>query len=183
MSGILAEEARMKFAVALTTALFFALSNVALADEGMWTLDHFPSKAVGVEHGFAPSQAWLDHVRSSSLRIAGGCSASFVSSQGLIMTNHHCAVDCADDLSSATKNYVENGFYAKTEAEEQKCAGFEIYRLDTITDVTKEMLAATKGLSGAAFTAATRVENAKLQKACATNPAIRCDVEIGRAHV
>ncbi len=166
----------MKFAVALTTALFFALSNVASADEGMWTLDHFPSQTVGALHGFTPSQAWLDHVRSSSLRIAGGCSASFVSPQGLIMTNHHCAVECADNLSTSSKNYVENGFYAKTEAEEQKCDGFEIDRLDTITDVTKEMLAATKGLSGAAFTAASRAENAKLQKACATNPAIRCDV-------
>ncbi len=142
----------------------------------MWTFDHFPSQAAGAKDGFAPSQAWLDHVRSSALRIAGGCSASFVSPQGLIMTNHHCAVDCADQLSTASKNYVENGFYAKTEADEQKCDGFEIDQLETITDVTKEMLAATKGLSGAAFTAANRAENAKLQKACGTAASIRCDV-------
>ena len=166
----------MKFVFALTTALFFALGNVASADEGMWTLDHFPSQTVGAKYGFSPSQAWLDHVRSSALRIAGGCSASFVSPQGLIMTNHHCAVDCADQHSTATSNYVENGFYAKTDGDELKCSGFEIDRLDTITDVTKDMLAATKGLSGAAFTAASRAENAKLQKACGTDPAIRCDV-------
>jgi Peptidase S46 len=61
------------------------------ADEGMWTFDNFPSKTVAVKYGFTPSQAWLDHVRAASLRIAGGCSASFISPQGLMMTNHHCA--------------------------------------------------------------------------------------------
>lgn len=166
----------MKFVFALIAALFFVLGTNACADEGMWTLDHFPSHTVGSKYRFAPSQAWLDHVRSSTLRIAGGCSASFVSPNGLIMTNHHCAVDCADALSSATNNYVQNGFYAKTQADERKCNGFEIDQLDAITNVTSEMLAATKGLTGAAFTAATRAENAKLQKACGTVEAMRCDV-------
>src|ERR1035441_6753868 len=64
------------------------------ADEGMWTFDNFPSKTVGEKYGFTPSQAWLDHVRLASLRIAGGCSASFISPEGLVMTNHHCVVEC-----------------------------------------------------------------------------------------
>lgn len=63
----------------------------AVADEGMWTFDNFPSQKVQEAYGFAPDQAWLDHVRLSSARLAGGCSASFVSSQGLVLTNHHCA--------------------------------------------------------------------------------------------
>ncbi|HVS45951.1 MAG TPA: S46 family peptidase [Verrucomicrobiae bacterium] len=166
----------MKIGVAFTMALFFALGNVAVADEGMWTFDHFPSKAVGTKYGFAPSQAWLDHIRSSALRIAGGCSASFISPHGLVMTNHHCAVDCEDALSTAQNNLVQSGFYAKTQADETKCPGFEIDQLTSITNVTKEMLAATKGLSGAAITTASRAENAKLQKACATDSSIRCDV-------
>ena len=61
----------------------------AHADEGMWTFDNFPAKTVATKYGFTPSPAWLDHVRASSLRIAGGCSASFISPQGLVMTNRH----------------------------------------------------------------------------------------------
>lgn len=167
---------RATIAAAFTLALGFAFGTSAMADEGMWTFDHFPSQVVAAKYGFAPSQAWLDHVRSSSLRIAGGCSASFVSPHGLVMTNHHCAVDCEGALSTAQNNLVDSGFYAKTAAEEAKCPGFEIDQLVSIVPVTAEMLAATKGLTGAAFTAANRAENAKLQKACATDPSIRCDV-------
>ena len=64
----------------------------------------------GDKYGFTPSQAWLDHVRASSLRIAGGCSASFISPQGLVMTNHHCVVDCVQALSTPQQNLVETGF-------------------------------------------------------------------------
>jgi hypothetical protein len=163
--------------VAFAMALLFLFGGVASADEGMWTLDHFPSKTVGAKYGFTPSQAWLDHIRSSALRIAGGCSASFISPGGLVMTNHHCAVDCENSLSTATSNLVQTGFYAKTPEDESKCPGFEIDQLLSIQNVTAEMLAATKGLNGAAFTAATRAENAKIQKRCGgTDPAIRCDV-------
>ena len=63
----------------------------APADEGMWTLDAFPADQVKKTYGFAPDQAWLDHVRLSSVRLARGCSASFVSPLGLVQTNHHCA--------------------------------------------------------------------------------------------
>lgn len=166
----------MKLFLALMTTLTLSLGAFARADEGMWTFDRFPSQTVGARYGFTPSEAWLTHVRKGSLRIAGGCSASFVSPSGLIMTNHHCAVSCADNLSTAQHNFVNDGFYAKTQPEEQKCSGFEIDQLTSITDVTKEMLAATKGKTGADFTAAIRAENAKLQQACGTDPKIRCDV-------
>ena len=165
-----------RFLLLVMAALFIASSTVARADEGMWTFDRFPSKAVAAKYGFAPSRQWLDHVRLSSLRIAGGCSASFVSSRGLIMTNHHCVEECVNSLSSASKNYVEDGFYAKTDEEEKACPGFEVDQLTAITDVTKAMTSATAGKNGAALTAAIRTENAKLQKACATAPSIRCDV-------
>jgi hypothetical protein len=167
----------MKHVSALVAAALFTFStSVAQADEGMWTFDNFPSASVGSAHGFAPSHTWLDHVRASSVRIAGGCSASFVSPQGLIMTNHHCAVECAEELSSPTNNFVQNGFYAKTASDEKTCPGMEIDQLETITNVTQEMIGATKGLTGAAYTAALRAENAKLQQACGTNPEVRCDV-------
>ena len=162
--------------LAVTFAFCVVFAGVARADEGMWTFDNFPSSTVQAKYGFKPSQAWLDHVRQSALRIAGGCTASFVSPSGLIMTNHHCAVECADANSTAAHNYVNEGYYAKTEADEFKCPGFEIDQLQTITNVTPQMMAATKGKSGTQLTAAIRAENAQLQKACATVATIRCDV-------
>src|SRR6202007_182078 len=85
-----------------------ALTQSSRADEGMWTFDNFPSKTVGTKYGFAPSQAWLDHVWLSSMRIAGGCSSSFISPRGLVMTNHHCVVDCVEQLSTSKENLVES---------------------------------------------------------------------------
>ena len=117
--------------------LAFTLS--AFADEGMWTFDNFPSKTVAAKYGFSPSQDWLDHVRLSSLRIAGGCSASFISPQGLVMTNHHCVVECVAQLSTKEKNFQEEGFSAKTPAEERKCPDFELDQLVEIRDVTKDV--------------------------------------------
>ena len=69
----------------------FTLGSRVRADEGMWLPNQFPSAQVGKKYGFTPDQAWLDHVRLSSARLAQGCSASFVSRDGLVMTNHHCA--------------------------------------------------------------------------------------------
>jgi hypothetical protein len=166
----------MKAFIAAVFALSVALTGLARADEGMWTFDNFPSAKVAKAYGFTPSKAWLDHVSKGALRIAGGCSASFVSPHGLIMTNHHCAIECINSLSTATSDVSANGFFAKTQADEAKCPGYEIDQLSSITNVTKEMLTATAGKTGAAFTAATRAEEAKLQKACGASHTVRCDV-------
>ena len=69
-------------------------ARAAHADEGMWTFDNFPSSKVQARYGFAPDGAWLDHVRSSAVRLTSGCSASVVSKDGLVLTNHHCVVSC-----------------------------------------------------------------------------------------
>jgi hypothetical protein len=159
------------FAVAL-----LAPALAASADEGMWTFDAFPSAKVQAEYGFAPSQSWLDHVRKSSLRIAGGCSASFVSPQGLVMTNHHCAVDCVANLSTQDKNYVETGFFAKQPQDEVKCPGFELDRLDAIDNVTKDVQSALAGKSGRALIDALQAKEAELSSSCGRTEAIRCDV-------
>src|SRR5438105_7714871 len=84
----------------------------AQAEEGMWTFNNFPSGTVGKKYGFTPNQQWLDHVRLASARLAGGCSASFVSPDGLVMTNHHCAHECIEQLSTKDKDFVASGFYA-----------------------------------------------------------------------
>ena len=118
----------------LVAALLVAFS--AQADEGMWTFNNFPSQRVKAKYGFEPTQQWLDHVRLSSARLAAGCSGSFVSPDGLVMTNHHCARSCIDQLSTAKKNYIETGFYAKTLKDEPKCPAVEVNKLLQITDVT-----------------------------------------------
>ncbi len=162
----------------LASVLLLCLSCTQLlrADEGMWTFDNFPSKTVGTKYGFTPSQAWLDHVRLSSLRIAGGCSASFISPQGLVMTNHHCVVDCAESLSTPQQNLVDDGFSAKTLAEERKCPDFELDQLVEIRDVTAEVQNATAGKTGDASNKAFNAKRAELQKSCGSDPSVRCDL-------
>ncbi len=152
------------------------LAPIAVADEGMWPLDAFPSEAVGRRYGFAPDARWLEHVRLASVRLAGGCSGSFVSPDGLVMTNHHCAHNCIEQLSDAGHDYVANGFYAPTPAEEQRCPVMEVNVLVGTSDVTARIAAATKGLEGEAYTAARKAEIARVEKACARSDDVRCDV-------
>src|ERR1035438_5164475 len=142
----------------------------------MWTFDNFPSQTVGTKYGFTPSQKWLDHVRLSSLRIAGGCSASFVSPNGLVMTNHHCVVECLDDLSTAQEHFEETGFSAKTPAEEKKCPNFELDQLVEIRDVTKDVLGALNGKAGDAANKALNAKRAELEQSCGSDTGVRCDV-------
>jgi hypothetical protein len=159
----------------LLVALGVLLCLPARAEEGMWTYDAFPSEAVKRAYGFAPTQAWLDSVRLASVRLAGGCSASFVSSNGLVMTNHHCIRDCVEDLSSPQRDLLATGFQAPEAKDEQRCPKVEANQLVEMTDVTARMNAATKGLTGAAFNTTLKAEMTKAEAECATGPDVRCD--------
>jgi hypothetical protein len=146
------------------------------ADEGMWTYDDFPAGKVERAYGFKPEQAWLDHLRLSSIRF-GRCSAAFVSPHGLIQTNHHCARGCIAQLSSPNNNLVDRGFYAREEKDEIRCPGAEINQLTDISDVTDRITRATAGTDGQAFAEALRVERAKIAAECTRKEeAIRCNV-------
>jgi hypothetical protein len=160
----------------LVSLVALAASSTVRADEGMWTYNNFPSDKVQAAYGFKPDQAWLDKVRLGSARLAQGCSASFVSKDGLVMTNHHCAHHCIAELSTKTKDLVKNGFLAKDKKAELKCPAMEVNQLVSITDVTAQINAATAGKSGAAYFEAQKAEQAKITKACATSDSIRCDV-------
>ena len=153
----------------------FLVTPLVSADEGMWTFDSFPAKTVKAKYGFEPTQPFLDHLRLSSAKL-GGCSASFVSKSGLVMTNHHCAHECIAQLSTAQKDYVDTGFYAKTQADEVRCPTLEVTQLQSITDVTERMGKATSGLSGQAYAEARKGEMSKIEKECATGNDVRCDV-------
>jgi S1-C subfamily serine protease len=92
--------------------------SVSLADEGMWTFDNPPLKQLKERYGFQPTREWLDHLRLASVRFNDGGSGSFVSPHGLVLTNHHVALGQLQKVSSPAKDYVKDGFYARTEAEE-----------------------------------------------------------------
>ena len=167
---------RLLRVAAASIVLAAATPAVPRADEGMWTFDHFPSKAVAQKYGFAPTQAWLDHVRSASLRIAGGCSASFISPQGLVMTNHHCVVECVEQLSTGAQNLVTDGFSAKGLGDERACPAFELDQLVGIRDVTARVKGALAGKTGDQANVALRAVSAQLQQSCGGQAAVRCDV-------
>jgi len=153
------------------------LLSSAKADEGMWTVDKFPSAEVEKLYGFKPNQQWLDHARLSAVRLAQGCSAGFVSARGLVQTNHHCAEHCIEELSSSGKNLVAAGFYAKEERDEVECPALEIDQLIEIADVTARVHQALEGKEGPAFAEAKRAIKATIANGCAGgNPAFRCDV-------
>ena len=164
-----------KRAVLLLSILTLCLGTLAVADEGMWLFNHFPVDKIKAKYGFAPDQAWLDHVRLSSARAPNG-SSSFVSADGLIFTNHHIAQGCVHDLSTNGKDYMKNGFYAPTRADEPKCPGVEFVVLQGIEDVTDKVNAAAKpGMSTAEAGKAQRETMSNLENDCSTG-GMRCDV-------
>jgi hypothetical protein len=167
----------MKRTVLSFSLLVFLLTagNAIFADEGMWLFNHFPKDKVQAKYGFAPDQAWLDHVRLASPRAPNG-SSSFVSPNGLLFTNHHIAQGCIHNNSTAGKDYMKNGFYAPTQADEAKCPGMEFVVLEGIEDVTAKVNAAVKpDMSTAEAGKAQREEMAALEKQCSSGN-IRCDV-------
>lgn len=162
-------------AVAGVMAMTAAPSS-ARADEGMWTFDNFPIQTVNDKYGTRIDQAWLDRVRNSAVRLQG-CSASFVSDEGLILTNWHCVVGCVQDLSSPEHDYVKNGWTTANREEEKRCPGQTAEVLTDIVDVTDRVLGAGQGLEGAAFNAARAAETRKIeQENCAEDPKLTCQV-------
>ncbi len=165
----------MKRPVLLLCFFLFCISNLTFADEGMWLFNAFPKDKVQAKYGFAPDQAWLDHVRLSSARAPNG-SSSFVSPDGLIFTNHHIAQECIHDLSTGGKDYMKTGFYAATRADEAKCPGMEFLVLQSMEDVTAKVSGAAKpGMSTADAGRAQREEMSSLEKQCSGGD-IRCDI-------
>jgi len=164
--------------IALVLATAAAAGPLMLhADEGMWTFDHFPTQAVKKAYNFTADQAWLDKARLSSVRLAGGCSASFVSPQGLVQTNHHCAHSCIEQLSTAQKDFVASGYTAVKQEDEIKCPEIEVNQLVDISDVTSRITSATTGKADAAFASALKAEKAAITKECSGDDAnLRCDV-------
>ena len=154
-----------------------AVAPAAFADEGMWTFDNFPSAKVKAAYGVTIDQAWLDRVRNASVRLSSGCSASVVTGQGLVLTNNHCVVGCAQNLSAPGKDLFNDGYQVAARAEEKTCPGMQAEILLAITDVTGRVAAAGGGLSGSALVKArTAVTSTLENEACGADPKLRCQV-------
>jgi hypothetical protein len=141
----------------------------------MWTFDAPPLAYWKARYDFSPDRAWLDHVRLSSIRIPG-CSASFVSSAGLVMTNHHCGRDCTAGSSPPDTNYIETGFSAATQADEKKCANMFADQLVSITNVTDRIRRAVTATAPAQQVAQRDAEINRIQRECAAQPTDVCEV-------
>ncbi len=130
------------FKVSIMLIIF--LGSLLIADEGMWTFDNPPVKQLKAKYGFEPNQKWLDHIRLSSVRFMDGGSGSFISSDGLVLTNHHVAVGQLQKMSSEDKNYVKTGFKAEKWENEIKCPDLEVNILVDFEDVTDEVVSVVK---------------------------------------
>lgn len=147
------------------------------ADEGMWTLTNVPRAEIKRRYGFEVTDAWLRKVQTASVRFNNGGSGSFVSSDGLVMTNHHVASDTIAKLSTAEKDYATLGFYARTRAEELKAPDLELNVLVSIEDVTERVNRAAKaGSSVAEADDARRSEIAAIEKESTAATGLRSDV-------
>ena len=166
---------------ARATAAFVTVLSLPLAaaraDEGMWTFDAFPAAKMRADYGWAPDQAWLDKVRAAAVRLTGGCSASFVSDTGLILTNHHCVASCAEQNSTAENNILDHGFTAGTRERELKCAGQQAEVVTSIKDVTAQVKSAIGDATGEAAVKARVAAIARIESAACTDTAkTRCQV-------
>ena len=141
----------------------------------MWTFDAPPLDYWRRTYGFAPDQKWLDHVRLSSVRLPI-CSASFVSSRGLVMTNHHCGRECTAGVSPPDSNYIQTGFAARTLADEKKCAGLYVDQLQSIQNVTDRVRGAIIGKTPAEQAAQRGAVISQLQNECNQQTQLTCQV-------
>ena len=171
----------MRRSFTLAALLVLLLSPAAYADEGMWTFHDFPQAQVKQAVGVDLSNAWLDQVRLATIRLSN-CTASFVSPDGLILTNHHCAESCLDENSTSGHNLVGEGFLARTREQELKCGQQVADVLVEMENVSAKIQAATAGLAAKAANDKRKSTITALEQACeqqsrtAKSGALKCEM-------
>src|SRR3954454_3303306 len=157
---------RLRRGIATLAALAaLGLGGIVHADEGMWVFNNLPLKQLKERYQFEPTSEWIARLRSSAVRFNSGGSGSFVSADGLVMTNHHVGADMLQKISTAGKDYYKDGFLARTRAEEVKAPDLELNVLVGIEDVTDRVLAAVRpGMDDAAAGTARRKAMSTIEK-------------------
>ena len=161
---------RKPFAVAVLSALASSAIN---ADEGMWTFDNVPTQRIQDQFGVQIDDRWLDRVRLATVRLAG-CTASFVSREGLILTNHHCITRCLAENSTKEKSLLDDGFIARSRDGEISCPTQVADVLVAMSDVTDKIAEATTGLDEKAANDARRQARTRLEQSCETETGLKC---------
>jgi len=162
--------------ILIATALLLA-APVVFGDEGMWLFTNPPREQLKKRYNFDITPDWLEHVQKSSVRFNSGGSGSFVSPDGLVMTNHHVGADCLQKMGDKDHNYYRDGFHARTGADERKCDDLELNVLMSIADVTERVKAAVKSdMSPAKAFAARRAVMAEIEKESLDKTGLRSDV-------
>lgn len=168
-----------KFLCALVLALFSlqTLQFTARADEGMWTFNNLPRAEIKKKYGFDVTDEWLKKVQMASVRFNNGGSGSFVSPDGLVLTNYHIVEDIVNDVSTPEKDLAKEGFVARSRAEEIKAPSLELNMLMSIEDVTSRINGAVKaGMSDAQAFSARRAEIAAIEGESTKATGLRSDV-------
>lgn len=151
--------------------------TTARADEGMWLLNAPPRDLLKEKYGFDMTDAWLQRAQLANIRFNSGGSGSFVSPDGLIVTNHHIGADSLAKLSPPDRDYLRDGFLARKRQEELKCPDLELNVLQSIEDVTERVNGAVKeGMSAADAGAARRSMMAAIEKESTEKTGLRSDV-------
>ncbi len=151
---------------ALILVVFSCLPFVAIADEGMWTTDNFPSAAVASKFNINIDDQWLHSAQLATTRLENGCTGSFASPDGLVLTNNHCTWSCIRNLSSDEHNLSDEGFMAKSRNDELQCPGQQISVLVGTDNVTEIIAKATAGLADDKANDARKAELTNLESAC-----------------
>ena len=162
----------------MIVALIIMTGNIpANSDEGMWLYNDPPRLLLKDKYGFELTQPWLAHVQKSSVRFNSGGSGSFVSEDGLIISNHHVGADALQKFSDAEHNYYRDGFYARSREEEKRCLDLELNVLIGIDDVTDRVNAAVKpDMNAEQAFAARRAVMAEIEKESLQKTGLRSDV-------
>jgi hypothetical protein len=161
----------------LISGIFLTVSSAAFAEEGMWTFDNPPNQLLQQQYKFTATKQWLDHVRLSSVRLNDGGSGSFVSPNGLLLTNHHVARGQLQKASTLDHDYIRDGFYAESLSQEMKSTDLEVNVLQSMENVTDRVQAAIKNIPDEkkAYEARQRVI-AQIESDSLKNTGLRSDV-------
>jgi hypothetical protein len=166
-----------RFATLTAAVTTIVLGGDVRADEGMWVFNRLPLRQLKEQYGFEPTPAWIEHLRSAAVRFNSGGSGSFVSADGLVMTNHHIGADMLQKISSPEKDYYKDGFLARSPAEEVRAPDLELNVLVGIEDVTDRVNArVTREMDDAAAAKVRRETMAEIEKASQTKTGLRSDV-------
>ncbi|HSM31201.1 MAG TPA: S46 family peptidase [Woeseiaceae bacterium] len=149
-------------------ASLLVFASLAVADEGMWTIDNFPSDRVEAKYDVTIDDAWLRSAQLATTRLENGCTGSFASPDGLVLTNNHCIWGCIRNLSSAERNLSDEGFMATGREQELRCPGQAISVLVDLENVTSAISTATKNLDDAEANDARKAALTELETQCET---------------